>query len=44
MSAARGGAKGSTGKVESERWRRFREWCIAVVREAHAAEEEKRAS
>ena len=29
--------------VESERWRRLREWCIAVMREAQA-EEEKQAS
>jgi hypothetical protein len=36
------GAKGAVGPVvESERMRRFREWCIAVVREAAETEEKQ---
>ena len=42
MRAAKGVVgQGVAAPVESERWRRFREWCIAVMQEAKADEEKK---
>ena len=42
MRAAKGGVvKRESAAVESWRWQRFREWCIAVIQEAQEQEEKK---
>ena len=42
MSGAKGGGvKRESAAVESWRWQRFREWCIAVMQEAQEQEKKK---